>query len=59
LQFPKTLSATACCEAWCALRLLQLYLHALRTLDVYAYKQLTLLDATCSDLMFTFSVKLY
>jgi hypothetical protein len=59
LQFPETLSATACCEAWCALRLLQLYLHALRTLDVCAHKQLTLLDATCGNLMFTFSVKLY
>lgn len=57
LQFPETLSATACCEAWCAFRLLQLYFHALCTLDVCTYKQLTLLDATCGDLMLTRSFK--
>jgi hypothetical protein len=59
LQFPETLSATARREAWRALRLLQLYLHALSTLDVYAHKQLTLLDAVHGKLMFTFNVKLH
>jgi hypothetical protein len=59
LQFPETLSATARCEAWRALRLLQLYLHALCTFDVYAHKQLTSLDVKHGNLMFTFNVKLH
>jgi hypothetical protein len=59
LQFPETLSATARCEAWCALRLLQLYLHALCTFDVCTHKQLASLDAKYGNLNFNFNVMLY